>query len=494
VLRPSSSTPIRMLFPSIRVLLPEQRKAPVSDMEQLDAIIIGTGQAGKPLAGALAEAGWKTAIVERDRVGGTCVVRGCTPTKTMVASARVAWLAGRGDAYGVRCEPVAVDMEAVRDRKRQIVDEWSSGSEKGMRRHETLELVLGEARFTGMREVEVTPEESDVPARRFTAKHVFIHTGARPRTPGIPGLDEVPALDSTSVMELGEVPEHLVIVGGGFVGLEFAQMFRRFGADVTILERGERIAAHEDPDISEALTDIFREDGIEVITGCEVLRAGCGPDGVIHLDLRCGEDRQTLEGSHLLAATGRTPNTDALDLEKAGVELDERGYVVVNERLETTASGVWALGDVAGSDPFTHVAYDDFRVVKANLLEGGDRSREERGPVYTLFTDPQLGRVGLSESEARERGLSIRVATLPMSKVARAIEVDETRGLMKVVVDAETDRILGAAILGIEGGELAAMLQIAMLGDLPYTTLRDGVFSHPTLSESFNNLFGAFAD
>ncbi len=457
--------------------------------EELDAIIIGTGQAGKPLAGALAEADHRTAIIERDRVGGTCVVRGCTPTKTMVASARVAHLARRAGDYGVETGSVEVNMEAVRRRKRQIVDEWSAGSEKGMRRHETLELIMGEARFTGAHEV--TVRLADGGERRLRADRIFVNTGARPHVPPVPGLEEVPYLNSTSIMELDVVPEHLLVLGGGFIGLEFAQMFRRFGARVTVIDRGPRIAGREDEDISEALHEILTDDGIGVLTGAEAESVEvAGEDGskvVLHLNQ--GGNRETLSGSHLLVAAGRVPNTDALAPEAAGIELDEAGNIQVDERLESSVPGVYALGDVAGSPPFTHMAYDDFRIVKANLLDSGDRTTRNRLLTYTVFTDPQLGRVGLTEGQAREKGFDVAVAKLPMARVARAMEMDETRGLMKAVVDRSTDEILGVAILGVEGGEVAAVLQVAMIGGLPYTALRDGVIAHPTLAESLNNLF-----
>jgi len=455
--------------------------------EKLDAIIIGTGQAGKPLAGALAEAGWKTAIIEKGRVGGTCVIEGCTPTKTMVASARVAHLARRAAEYGVQVGGVEVDLATVRQRKRAVVDMFSTGSERGMRRHETLELILGEARFVGPHEVDV--RLNDGGTRTLSAEKIFINAGARPRVPPIPGLDAVPYLDSTSIMELGETPEHLVVLGGGFIGLEFAQMFRRFGAEVTIAERAEQIAGQEDEDVAEAITRILRDDGITVHTGMEVVRVDPADGGGIAVQTRLGDQEYTLRGSHLLVAAGRTPNADTLDLGAAGIETDERGYVRVNERLETGVSGVYALGDIAGSAPFTHVAYDDFRVVRANLLDGGNRTTRDRPTPYTVFIDPQLGRIGLGESEAREHGHEIRVAKLPMTRVARAIEMDETRGFMKAVVDAKTDRILGAAVLGVEGGEVMSVLQVAMMGDLPYTAIRDGIFAHPTLAESLNNLF-----
>lgn len=464
----------------------------MSEAERLDAVVIGTGQAGKPLAHALAGAGLSTAIIERGRVGGTCIIDGCTPTKTMIASARVAHLARRGGDFGVETGRVEVDMDTVRKRKREIVDSWSQGNRKGLEEEENLELVFGEASFEAPHRIAV--RSSDGAPRILDAEKVFVNTGARPRMPPIPGLDEVDVLDSTSVMEVGEVPRHLVIVGGGFIGLEFGQMFRRFGAEVTILERAPRLAGREDADVSEAYAEILEEDGIRLCLSVEVAGVESVSGGGVRVRYRNtgegegGED-EGVEGSHLLVAVGRVPNTDALNVEAAGLETDERGHLVVNDRLETNVEGIWALGDVNGGPPFTHVSYDDFRVVRDNVLRGRDASRAHRILTYTVFTDPQLGRVGLSEEEARERGYQVRVAKLPMTRVARALETDETRGFMKAVVDGETGRILGATVLGVDGGEVASLLKVAMMGELPYTALRDGVFSHPTLSESVNNLF-----
>ncbi len=454
--------------------------------EQLDAIIIGTGQGGKPLAGALAEAGWRTAIVEKDRVGGTCVIRGCTPTKTMIASARVAHLARRGPEYGVHTGDVHVELETVRARKRDIVDSWSAASRRGMERHETLELILGTARFTGAREVEV--ELNGGGTRRLTADHVFINVGARLRTPDLPGLDEVPWLDATSIMELGEVPGHLVVLGGGFIGCEFGQMFRRFGSDVTIVEK-RRLMSREDEDVSDALTGIFEEEGIRVLNGADALRVAPDPDGGVELLVRTAQGERTIRGTHLMSAIGTTSNSDLLNLDSAGVEVGERGEIVANARRETSADGVWALGDVVGSAPFTHTSYDDYRVIRQNVLGPGGATAADRIVPYTMFTDPQLGRVGMDEQAAEAAGLDYRVAKLPMTRVARAIEMNETRGFMKAVVERRTDRILGGTILGVEGGEVVSVLQVAMMGGLPWTTLRDAVLSHPTLSESLNNLF-----
>jgi pyruvate/2-oxoglutarate dehydrogenase complex dihydrolipoamide dehydrogenase (E3) component len=455
-----------------------------------DAIVIGAGQAGVPLATTLARAGRNTALVEREHVGGTCINEGCTPTKTMVASAKTAYVDRRSADYGVRNGRVSVDMVKVRQRKRDIVESFRTGGER--RLHDAgVEVIRGEARFLGPKELEANLNGGETV--RLSADNIFINTGARPANPPVEGLDRVPALNSTTIMELDEVPDHLLVLGGSYVGLEFAQMFRRFGSRVTVVQRGKQLMGREDADVAEAVAEIMRQDGIEVLLGTQTLRAA-HEDEKILLTVNTSEGERTLEGSHLLVAAGRPPNTDKLNLEAAGVETDRRGQIKVNERLETSVEGVWALGDVKGGPAFTHISYDDFRIIRTNLLEGGDATIADRKVPYTVFIDPQLGRAGLGEQEAREQGLNIRVAKIPMSYVARAIEIDETRGFMKAVVDADTNQILGCAILGVEGGEVAAMLQIAMMGGVPYTTLRDTVFSHPTLSESLNTLFAAIEE
>jgi pyruvate/2-oxoglutarate dehydrogenase complex dihydrolipoamide dehydrogenase (E3) component len=459
--------------------------------EAFDALVIGAGQAGGPLSTALAGAGCKTALVEREHVGGTCINEGCTPTKTMVASARVAYLARRAADYGVRTGPVEVDLAKVRQRKRDIVDQFRNSGQRRIERTDGVELVFGEARFRGPMTVEVDLARGGT--RRLTARrYVFINTGDRPGRPPVPGLDRVATLDSTSIMELDRVPEHLLVLGGGYVGLEFGQMFRRFGSQVTIVQRGKQLLAREDPDVADAVAGILREDGVEVLLQTDAVRAE-QRDGEVRLTVRgaAGGDERVLTGSHLLVAAGRSPNTDRLDLAAAGVETDERGYVKVNERLETNVPGVYALGDVKGGPAFTHISYDDWRVIRTNLIEGGDATVTGRLVPYTVFIDPQLGRVGLTETEARAQGRAVRVARLDMSHVARALEVDESRGFMKAVVDANDGQILGYACLGIEGGELMNMVEIAMLGKLPYTVLKEAIFAHPTLGESFNNLFAA---
>ena len=453
-----------------------------------DAVVIGSGQGGNPLARALAGSGRKTAIVEREHVGGTCINEGCTPTKTMIASAKVAYFDRRSADYGVHNGQVTVDMAAVRRRKQKMVDSFRTSNEQRIEKTEGLDLLVGEAHFTGPKELEVRLNGGET--LRLDADNVFINVGARPANPPIEGLDDVPTLNSTSIMELEEVPERLLVLGGGYVGLEFAQMFCRFGSEVTIVQRGEQLLAREeDPDVAEAVAEVLREDGIEVLLETEALRAGKTDEGEIQLMVGAPEGERTLSGSHLLVAIGRPPNTDTLGLEAAGVETDGRGFVEVNEKLEANVPGVYALGDVKAGPAFTHLSYDDFRIIKTNLIDGGDATIADRLVPYTVFIDPQLGRVGLSEGEARDRGLNIRVARMPMSYVARALEVDEPRGMMKAVVDADTEQILGCAVLGIEGGEIMAMIQIAMMGQLPYTALRDGIFTHPTLAESLNSLF-----
>ncbi len=460
----------------------------VSETKRFDVILIGAGQANNPLSTALAQAGWKVALIEAKHIGGTCINEGCTPTKTMIASARVAHLARRVDDYGVRTGPISVDLEKVRQRKRDIVESFRTGSRDRIESTDGVELLIGTARFTGPKRVAVRLNGRDETVT-LEAEKIFINTGQRPRIPDLPGLDDVPYLDSTSVMELGDVPEHLIIVGGGYVGVEFSQLFRRFGADVTIVQRSGQLLTHEDEDIAEEVAKILREDGIEIFFDTEATSVEQDDQGKIVLTLEALEGERNITGSHLLLAVGRVPNTDALGLDAAGVETSSRGYIKVNDRLETNVPGIYALGDVHGGPAFTHIAYDDFRIVLENLLESSDASKEGRLIPYTVFIDPQLGGVGLTERQARKQGREIKIAKMPMSHVARAIETAETRGLMKVIIDAKTDQILGAAILGIEGGEVMAVLQTAMIAGLPYTTLRDMAFAHPTLAESLNNLF-----
>jgi pyruvate/2-oxoglutarate dehydrogenase complex dihydrolipoamide dehydrogenase (E3) component len=456
--------------------------------EEFRAIVIGSGQGGTPLARALAQSGWRTALVEREHVGGTCVNVGCTPTKTMVASARVAYLARRAADFGVRVRDVRVDLPQVVARKRAIVESFRRGSQRRLQSTDNLTLLLGQARFTGPRTVSV--RLADGSFRELFGERVFINTGAVPDTPRLEGMEKVPVLDSSSIMELEELPRHLLILGGGYIGLEFGQMFRRFGSEVTVIHRGRHLLSREDEDISAAVAEILRQDGLRLVLESRPLRVERG-DGQIRLTVSTPGGEETLTGSHLLAAVGRRPATADLGLEAAGVEVDPRGFVKVNERLETSAPGVYAMGDVKGGPAFTHISYDDFRILRTNLLQGGQATTAGRLVPYTVFIDPELGRVGLTEAEARERGYRVRVARLPMSGVARALEMDEKRGLMKAVVDADTGQILGCAILGVFGGEVMAVLQVAMMAGLPYTRLKEAIFAHPILAESLNNLFMA---
>ena len=455
-----------------------------------DAILIGAGQAGTPLSTTLARAGWKTAIIERVHVGGTCINEGCTPTKTMVASGRVAYLARRGADYGVQTGPVTIDMTKVRQRKRDIVDSFRNSGQRRIETTDGVDLLIGEAGFTGPKTLELRLNNGET--RELTADTILINAGARPAKPSIPGIEAVATLDSTSIMELDEIPEHLLIVGGGYIGLEFGQLFRRFGSQVTVIQRGAGLLAREDPDVAEEVANIMREDGLEILLETKPVSVKQLSAGNIQLTVQTKTGERTLNGSHLLMAAGRVPNTDWLNLDAAGIQTDKRGFIQVNDRLETNVPGIYALGDIKGGPAFTHISYDDFRIIRTNLLEKGNATIHDRLVPYTVFIDPQLGRIGLSETDARTQGRNFKIARMPMNYVARALEMGESRGFMKAVVDADTGQILGAAVLGIEGGEIMAILEVAMIGKVPYDILRDGVFAHPTLAESLNNLFSTF--
>jgi pyruvate/2-oxoglutarate dehydrogenase complex dihydrolipoamide dehydrogenase (E3) component len=456
-------------------------------MEEFDAIIIGSGQGGNPLAEALIAAGKKTAMIERQDVGGTCINRGCSPTKTMVASARVAYLAGRGADYGVRTGPVTIDMGRVRERKRGIVSSFRQSREKRLATAKA-DLIRGEASFTGPKQLHVALNAGG--ERLLHAAQIFIDTGTRSARPAIAGLDSVPYLDNDSIMELDQVPEHLLVLGGGYIGVEFGQMFRRFGSRVTVVQAGPQLLREEDADVAAEVLKILREDGIDILLDARAQEVKPG----IALTVAIDGKTQTVEGSHLLLAAGRVPNTDSLNPAAGGVEIDQRGFIRVNDRLETSAPGVYAIGDVKGGPAFTHISYDDYRILKANLLDGGRRTVSDRMVPFAVFMDPQLGRVGMTETEAKKSGRKIRVARMPMTSVARALEVDETRGFMKVIVDAGTEEVLGATVLGLEGGEVMSVLQMAMMGHLKWSVLHDAVLAHPTLAESINNLFLHFDD
>jgi pyruvate/2-oxoglutarate dehydrogenase complex dihydrolipoamide dehydrogenase (E3) component len=458
-------------------------------MDEFDAIVVGAGQAGVPLARDLAAAGWKTALVERAHVGGTCYNEGCTPTKTMAASARVAYLAGRAWDYGVVAGPVHTELAEVRRRKDRLVDDWRSGAQRRLEATHGLELIWGQARFVHPHGLAV--QLRDGSERRIQAPSIFLNTGARPSVPALPGLESVPFLDSTTIMDLDAIPERLLVLGGGYVAVEFGQMFRRFGSRVTIIQRSGALLSREDQDVADAVAAILREDGIDVLLETRAASVREAAGGSLVLEVESGPTRHTVSGSHLLVAAGRVPNTEGLDLGTAGIAVDAHGFIKANDRLETDAPGVYALGDVNGGPAFTHVSYDDYRIIRTNLLRGGNASTAGRLVPYTVFMDPQLGRVGLTEERALADGLDVQVFKVRMDQVARALEVDESRGFIKAVAEAGSGRILGCAVLGIDGGELMAMLEIAIMGAVTVATLRDAIFAHPTLAEALNNLFSA---
>ncbi|MCY7358255.1 MAG: mercuric reductase [Rudanella sp.] len=455
--------------------------------KHVDVLIIGVGQAGKPLAQAFAQKDRSVALIERKFVGGTCINYGCTPTKTLLASAQMAHQARRSTDYGIKTGAVTVDFRAVIERKNGVVEKFRKGIEESLGKAANIDLIQGEARFTGPSEVTVSNDNGQT--QPITADLIFINAGTHPKQPDIPGLDTVNWLTSTTLMDIDTLPDHLLIVGGGYVGVEFSQMFRRFGSRVTMLVRGGQLLPREDPDVAEELAKILTDEGIKIQYNTGIQTVNESRSGGVTVKFSANGKASQVSGSHLLVAVGSTPNTDALNLSAAGVATDEHGFIKVSDQLETSQSGIYALGDIKGGPAFTHIAYDDYRVVKQNLLENGKASTAGRPLPYTVFTDPQLGRIGLNEQEAKQLGKAVKVATMPMSWVGRAIETGHTKGFMKVLVDAESDQILGAAILGMEGGELMSILQIAMMGQLPYQRLRDAIFAHPTLAESLNNLF-----
>jgi pyruvate/2-oxoglutarate dehydrogenase complex dihydrolipoamide dehydrogenase (E3) component len=407
----------------------------------------------------------------------------------MAASARVAYLARRASDYGVETGRVKVNLAQVRERKQKVVERFRNGAEQVLAATANLDVIHGQASFIDARTVKVQRAGSE--ALRLSAEHIFINTGAKPVIPLLDGLSRVQYLDSTSIIELEALPKHLLIMGGGYIAIEFGQMFRRYGSQVTIIERGEQLLAREDSDVAEEVYRILTEDGIDVRLKTSASQVEANEQGEIQLTVSGDGGETAVKVSHLLIATGRRPNSDHLNLGAAGVEMDEKGYVKVNERLETNVPGIYAIGDIKAGPAFTHISYDDFRIIQANLLQNGNATVDGRLVPYTIFMDPQLGRVGLTEKEARAQCRSIRVAKLPMANVAKAIQFGETRGFMKAIIDAHTNQILGCAILAMEGGEVMTVLQVAMMGKLPYTVIRDGIFAHPTLAESLNNLFMA---
>lgn len=455
--------------------------------EKFDAIIIGAGQSGKPLALDLGEKGFKTAVIESKYVGGTCINYGCTPTKTMIASAGAAYLSRNAGRFGIKTGNVNVNLGEVIQRKNEIVKSFRDSGRKRLQKHEKIDLIFGDASFKSEYVINVKLKKGGT--RTLTSEKIFINTGTNPFIPHIEGLDKSGYMNSTTLMDIGEIPKHLIILGGGYVGLEFGQMFRRFGSKVTIIQKNIRLASREDPDISEEIRKILEKERISIFLKSETKSVVKNKKGNLVLNIQSGQGIQEIEGTHLLVATGRVPNTPRLNLDAAGIKTDLQGYIIVNDRLETNIDGIYAMGDVKGGPAFTHISYDDYRIIKGNLLENKNISIKNRLVPYTVFIDPQLGRVGLTESEAREKGLKFKTAALSMQHVARAIETGETDGIMKAIVDSDTGQILGCAILGSEGGEVMSMIEIAMMAKLPYTVLRDGVFAHPLYAEALNTLF-----
>lgn len=440
-----------------------------------DAIIIGSGQAGNPMAASLADHGWTVAIIEKAHLGGTCINTGCTPTKTLVHRALVVHYARDAARWGVVTHDASADLPAIVAQKNKVVQWKRDGQQTSIDKRPNLHLYWGVAQFTG-------PHALKVGDQSLESERIFIDTGARALIPPIPGLDTVSYLTNESIMELTELPEHLVVLGGGYIGLEFGQMFSRFGSRVTVIQTNERIVPREDPEVSAELQRALEAEGIRFLLSAKTTKVEMR-DGAIVLAVAQAAGSSIVTGSHLLVATGRRPNTEDLALDKAGIATNKNGSVKVNGKLETNVPGIWALGDVNGGPAFTHISYNDFQIVYANLIEGKNRTTDNRIVPYCVFTDPQLGGAGLTEKEARAKGYKLKIGKVPMSVVARAYERDETAGLMKIIVDASNDRILGATVLSGDGGETVHILYTLMLADMPYTLLKGAVYIHPTWAE-----------
>ena len=450
--------------------------------ERFDAIVIGTGQAAPALCARLDKEGLKTALIERKLLGGTCVNVGCIPTKTLVASARAAHVAGRGAEYGFSIGKIEINMRAVKARKGGVVKQSTDGLDKWIAGMKNVTLIRGEARFTG-------PHSISVGERLLDAERIFMNVGGRALVPDLPGIKEVPYFTNSSMMEIDFVPEHLIIVGGSYIGLEFAQMYRRFGSKVTVVERAPKLLPREDDDVAAEIRAVLEREGVQIRTGAECMALKKKGDR-ISIALECKGGEPLAEGSHLLMAVGRQPNTDDLGLKDAGIQTDERGYVKVDDECRSSVEGVWALGDCNGRGAFTHTSYNDYEIVAANLFDGDRRRISDRIPAYALFIDPPLGRAGMSEAEARKSGRRLLAGKMPMTRVGRAREAGETQGFMKVVVDADSRELLGAALLGLNGDEIVHSLLDMMYARKPYTTIQRAVHIHPTVTELIPTLLG----
>jgi len=452
-------------------------------IEKYDAIVIGAGQAGPPLAARLGAEGLKTAIVERKLLGGTCVNVGCIPTKTLVGSARAIHMARRGDEYGFSAGNVKVDMQAVKARKDRIVKQSNDGVSAWIASMKNVTLLWGQARFTGPRTIDIDGK------RTLQADKIFINVGGRAVVPDLPGIRDVPHLTNTQMMQVDEVPEHLVIVGGSYIGLEFAQMYRRFGSKVTVVEKFDKLLPREDDDVAAEIRAILEREGIAIRTGAECMGFSKKGDRVV-VGLECKAGEPIAEGSHLLLAVGRVPNTGDLGLKEGGIAADARGFITVDDQCRASAEGVWAMGDVNGKGAFTHTSWNDYEIVAANLFNKDARKISDRIPCYALFIDPPLGRVGMNEAEAKKSGRKLLAGKMLMTRVGRAREAGETQGFMKVVVDADSKELLGAAILGLNGDEIVHSLLDIMYAKQPYTTIQRAVHIHPTVTELIPTLLG----
>lgn len=456
-------------------------------VERFDAIIIGSGQAGNPLARRLSTEGKRVAMVELAYVGGTCINYGCTPTKTLVGLAKNIIQARRAAAYGITLNNDAADYQLINQRRNEVVASYREGLERSLVQDPNITLYHGEGKFSGYKEIRVQLE--DLSYRSITAESIFINTGARAHIPNIEGLQSVNFFTSQTILELERLPKHLLIVGGGYIALEFSQIFRRLGSLVTIIERSTRLLPKEDEDVGLEISRTLEAEGVQIVTDATVKRVVAETDAAVTIEILTKERSYTLSGTHLLIATGRAPNTEKLDLSKTGLQVDENGFIPVNDHLETTEPGIYALGDVKGGPAFTHVSYHDYIVLADNLFGEKTASIRNRLIPYCIFTDPELGRIGITEKEAREMGLDFSVAKMKTAFIARAVETGETSGFLKAIVDNKTKKILGASIISTNGGELMSLLQIAMLGNLSYDQLRDTMFAHPTYAEAINNLF-----